>query len=129
MRLPLGLKLLIGFFWFGATMCALTFLALAFPDGIFAIVWRLKPEARADFALMGDYAFLLMAVVGLACALAGIGLTRRARWGRLLAIAVLSVNLLGDLLTALIRREYRTLIGLPIGAAMIIYLLRTRHVS
>jgi hypothetical protein len=126
MRLPLGLKLLIGFFWFGAAMCALTLLALAFPDGILAFVWRLKPEARTDFALIGNYAFLLMAAVGLACAFAAIGLARRARWGHLLAIAVLSVNLLGDLLTTLIRHDYRTLIGLPIGAALIIYLLRTR---
>lgn len=43
-----------------------------------------------------------------------------------LALAILSVNILGDLFNALMRHDLRTLIGLPIGGAMIAYLICSR---
>ncbi len=67
-----------------------------------------------------------MIIVGLACASAAIGLARRARWGRRLAIGVLAINLLGDTLNAIVRHDLRTLIGLPIGGALILYLTSKR---
>ncbi|MEY2481559.1 MAG: hypothetical protein QOK24_87 [Verrucomicrobiota bacterium] len=69
-----------------------------------------------------------MAVVGAACGLAAIGLARNAEWGRRLAIGVLTVNLIGDTLNAIVRHDLRTLIGVPIGGLMIWYLLRKRSV-
>ena len=118
---------MIAFFWFGAAMCLLTLAALAFPDGVLSSIWQVRPKARTDFQSMGRFAFLLMFVVGPACALAAIGLTRRASWGWRLAMAILTVNLLGDATTALLRHDYRTLIGLPIGGAMILYLWKIKR--
>ena len=60
-----------------------------------------------------------MTLVAAACAAAAIGLARRAEWGRRIAITVLAVNLLGDLGGAIVRHDPHTLIGLPIGGAMI----------
>ncbi|HEX8678908.1 MAG TPA: hypothetical protein VF683_03040, partial [Chthoniobacterales bacterium] len=68
------------------------------------------------------WAFILMAVVGLACAFAAAGLATRKPWGRTLAITVLSINLLGDTTNAVLRQDYRTLIGLPIAGAILAYL-------
>jgi len=68
-----------------------------------------------------------MAVVGVACGLAAIGLAKNAAWGRWLAIGVLTVNLIGDSVNALLRHDPRTLIGLPIGGLMIWYLLKKRR--
>ena len=68
-----------------------------------------------------------MAVVGVACGLAAVGLARNAAWGRRLAIVILIVNLIGDSLNALLRHDPRTLIGLPIGGLMIWYLLKKRR--
>jgi uncharacterized membrane protein (DUF2068 family) len=65
-----------------------------------------------------------MLPVGIACALAAVGLWRRKVWGVWLAIIILSLNITGDLLSAVVRRDYRALIGLPIGGAMIFYLAR-----
>ena len=45
----------------------------------------------------------------------------------LLAIGVLTVNLIGDSVNALLRHDPRTLIGLPIGGLMIWYLLKKRR--
>jgi hypothetical protein len=65
-----------------------------------------------------------MGTVSLACGLAALGLWRRARWGYRLALAILTVNLLGDVGNALFRGDPRTLVGLPIGAGLIAYLRR-----
>lgn len=123
-KLPLGIKLLAVFFAFGACMCALTILLLLFPGSALDSIWRLNPDARSAFQSMGKIAILLMSIVGTACALAAIGLARGAAWGRWLALVILAVNLVGDSANAFARHDFRTLIGLPIGGAMMIYLLK-----
>jgi hypothetical protein len=122
-RLPLGIKLLSIFFAFGAAICLLTIVMLLFPDGRLEPIWRLNPDAHTAFQQIGRWSILLMAVVGSACALASVGLATRARWGHRLALGILSFNLLGDLVNAFVRHDFRTLIGLPIGGTMIAYLL------
>lgn len=119
-----GTTLLAIFFAAGALICLVIVLALAFPGGFLEPIWRLKPEARVKFQKIGSASVLLMAVVGAACGLAAVGLAKNAEWGRRLAIGVLTVNIVGDSLNALLRHEPRTLIGLPIGGLMILYLVR-----
>ena len=122
-RAPLGIRLLAGFFGFGAAICLLTIVALLFPGGALEPIWRLNPDAHIAFQQLGKLSILLMFAVGTACAAAAIGLGKGARWGIPMALAILSVNLVGDLLNAFVRQNLRTLIGLPIGGAMIAYLL------
>ena len=123
---PLGIKLLAAFFAFGAGICLITIVALLFPGGALDPIWRLNPDAHVAFQEIGRLSILLMVVVGSACALAAVGLATRARWGVSLALGILIVNLVGDLLNAFVRHDLRTLIGIPIGGAMIFYLLRAR---
>ena len=119
--------MLVIFFAAGAVICLVTMLALAFPGGFLEPIWRLKPERRVEFQKIGSASVALMAVVGAACGLAAFGLAKNAEWGRRLAIGVLAVNLIGDSLNALLRHDPRTLIGLPIGGLMILYLLFFRR--
>jgi len=63
-----------------------------------------------------------MAAVGTICCLAAIGLWKGAAWGTKLAVFILSANMIGNLLNALLRHDNRALIGLPIAGAMIWYL-------
>jgi hypothetical protein len=125
-RTPVGVKLLAGFFAFGAAMCSLTILLLIFPGTALEPLWRLNPEAQRSFGELGNWSLLLMATVGLACGFASFGLVRRRPWGRTLALFVLIANLLGDTANAFLRNDYRTLIGLPIGGAMVAYLFSER---
>ena len=118
------MKLLARFFAFGACMCALTIWLLLFPGGALDSLWRLNPEAHAAFQRIGGLLILLMVIVGVACALAAIGLARNAKWGRWLGILILAANLLGDLTNAFVRHDLRTLIGVPIAGAMIFYLAK-----
>ncbi len=107
-------------------MCALTILLLVFPGTRLDVVWKLKSEARDELLALGIFAILLMMVVGAACSGAAIGLINGAEWGRRLGILVLGVNIIGDLANAVLRADWRTLIGLPIGGLMIVYLMRAR---
>lgn len=125
-RRPVGVTLLVLFFSFGAVVCSLVVAALLFPGGVLEPIWSLKPEARADFQRLGGWSITLMVTVGAASGLAALGLARYAEWGRRIALGVLVVNLLGDLLNAVLRSDLRTLIGLPIGGFMIAYLMSRR---
>ena len=119
-----GPILLAIFFGAGTLICLITLLALVFPGSFLESIWRLKPEARDQFYEIGSAASIaLMAAVGAACGLASIGLARKTEWGRRLAIVILSINLIGDSLTAWFRHDPRTVIGLPIGGLMIWYLM------
>jgi hypothetical protein len=118
--------LLVVFFAAGALICFVTMLALAFPGGLLEPIWQLKPQARVQFQQIGNWSIALMLLVGTACGLAAIGLAKNAEWGRRLAIGILTVNLVGDTLNAILRHDPITLIGLPIGGLMIWYLISRR---
>lgn len=120
-------KLFALFFAFGAAMCALTITLLLVPGTPLDSLWRLNPEARPAFQSLGKVALLLMLVVGAACAFAVAGMWRGSWWGTRLAVIILSINILGDLFNTLVRHDLRTLIGLPIGGAMILYLLKAKR--
>ncbi|PYP95776.1 MAG: hypothetical protein DMD38_10775 [Gemmatimonadetes bacterium] len=126
MRRPVGLTLLSAFFVFGALMAFLAFLGHLLSGGFLEPIWRLNPDAHRALAELGGWGMLLMAAVAIACALGAIGLWIQAQWGRRLAVGILAINLLGDLMNAVTRGDLRTLIGIPIGGAMIFYLLRAR---
>src|SRR5574342_1410961 len=111
------------FFGLGALMATLTAIALLTPGRGLEPMWRLNPDAHVAFLSMGRWAVALMVVVAAACALSAVGLWIRAPWGHRLALIVLTVNLLGDATNALTRGDLRTLVGLPIAGALIIYLL------
>lgn len=111
------------FFTFGATMCALTTGLLLFPGTALDSLWRLNPDAHHAFQSFGSWSIVLMLTVGTGCLFTAIGLWRGTRWGTRLAVIILALNIIGDLINALFRHDYRALIGLPVGAAMIFYLV------
>jgi uncharacterized membrane protein (DUF2068 family) len=116
----------VWFFGFGAMVSGLTVLMLLAPGPWAAPIWRLKPSAQADFRALGVVAPALMLLVSVACAGAAIGLWRGRRWGYWLAIGVLGTNLIGDLANAVLRHDWLTLIGVPIGGALLIYMSRSQ---
>jgi len=120
------IKLLSAFFAFGAIMCTLTIVLLFLPGTCLDSLWRLNPDAHSAFSSIGAAAPLLMLVVGTGCGFAAVGLWRKSLWGVWVALTILSFNIVGDLFNALVRHDYRSLIGVPIGGAMIVYLARYR---
>ena len=106
-------------------MCLLTIVILVFPGTKLDALWNLNPEAHVAFQSLGSWSILLMLTVGTGCALAAIGLWNGKLWGIRLAVAILFVNIIGDLVNVVARHDYRSLVGLPIAGAMIFYLARS----
>ena len=123
---PGGLVGLTLFFVFGTLMSGLAAVALAAPGQWSERLWRLNPAALRSFEALDGWAVPLMLLVATACAAGATGLWRGKRWGHRLAVALLSLNLVGDVANALFRGDRRTLVGLPIGGAMLGYLLSRR---
>ena len=125
---PTGVTALSFFFVFGTVMSGLAAVMLLFPGSALDSLWRVNPHAHEGFATMGVWAALLMTVVSLACLTAAVGLWHCRRWGFWTAIAILGINLVGDVTNLAVAHDWRTLIGLPIGAVMIFYLVSQRRV-
>ena len=109
-------------------MASLAAIMLLFPGSVLEPMWRFNPHAREGFAAMGLWAVPLMVLVSSACAIAALGLWKCRRWGYLMALTILSLNVVGDITNTFMRHDWRTLIGIPIGGAMILYLFRNKSV-
>ena len=120
---PLGVSALSIFFGVATLITTIAAVSLLFPNGFLEPIWRLNPRGRAGLGAIGMWAVLLFSMVGFACAVAAIGLWQKRWWGYCTAIAVLSINLLGDLFNVVSGNEPRAVIGIPIAALIIIYLL------
>lgn len=123
-RRPVGITLLSMFCVFGAAMATLTCVALLTAGGPLEPIWRLNPQAQKGFREIHPWGIPLMAVVAIACVVAARGLWIRARWGLRLAVVGLAVNLVSDVVGAVLRHDPRTLIGVPIVGLLLVYLSR-----
>jgi uncharacterized membrane protein (DUF2068 family) len=123
---PAGVAFLSCFFLFGLLASGLAALMLLLPGTLLDVLWRFNPHSREGLLAIGNWAVLLMSTACLACAVAALGLWRLRRWGLWTATAILSINLIADTINALVLRDWRTLIGLPIAGLMIAYLMRHR---
>lgn len=121
-----GLIALALFFGFGATMSLLAAVALATPGGPLEFIWRINPAGHDGLRMLGVVAVPLMLLVSAGCAATAYGLWNKRPWGRYLAIIILTINVIGDVSNAAIRHDWRTLIGVSIGGALIWYLIRQR---
>jgi len=125
-RRPAGVTAMSVFFAVGALLAGFAAISLASPGGMLEPMWRLNPRAREGFRGIEMRGALLLAVVSLACAGASAGLFRGRRWGRLLAISVLAVQLVGDGANVVLGIDRRAAVGLPVALGLIGYLFTRR---
>ncbi|MGH9904878.1 MAG: hypothetical protein ACRD8U_04735 [Pyrinomonadaceae bacterium] len=86
-------------------------------------MWRLNPRAHENLSKLGYWAVLLLSAVSVFCAAGAIGLWRGAKWGHWVAVALIAINLIGDVINVLLGTEPRAIVGVPIAAATLAYLL------
>lgn len=114
------------FFVFGAIMAALAGVTLAHPGTALDRMWSLNPQAYRQMAPLGQsvgIAFLLLAA---SLAIAALGWFRRRFWGWLMAVAILTTQLLGDGVNLLRGDYFRGAIGVLLAAALLFYIVRLR---
>ena len=117
------LTFLGGLLAFGAVASGIACITLAFPGTFLDMVWRINPRGHAGLMSLGTWAVILMAAVCGACVLASRGIWTRAAWGHRLAVGLLALNAAADTVNAFVLGDRRTLVGLPVAAALIAYLL------
>lgn len=123
---PLGVTALSIFFLAATLITIVAAISLLFPNGFLEPIWKLNPRGRAGLGAIGLWAVLLFSIVGLACAVAAIGLWQGRWWGYFTAITVLSLNLFGDLFNVITGIEPRVAIGIPIVIFILVYLFRPK---
>jgi hypothetical protein len=123
---PVGVTALSIFFLLGSIICFIASLSLAFPNSFLEPMWRINPHGHRGLVTLGSWAMLLLSIVGVFCVAAAVGLWRGHRWGRRIAIALIAMNLVGDVINALLGTEPRAVIGIPIALALLLYLISKR---
>ena len=122
MRRPPGVAALSGFFVAGAAIAGISWLWLVTRSRWLEPMWKVNPRARDAIAGMGPGGVLILAAVSIACAFAAFGLWRGRVWGHRIAIMLIAANLAGGLAVAVSARDPRALAGLPVAAAVLLYL-------
>lgn len=123
---PVGIMALIIFFLAGTMISLLAGLSLVVPAAFFETMWRLNPRAHDSLTRIDPWSFVLMFAVSISCASAAIGLWRGARWGHRVAVSLIAINLLADVANVLSGTELRAIVGVPVAAAILIYLMSAR---
>ena len=120
---PRGISALSIFLLAGALISFTAGASLLFPGSFIEPMWRANPRAHAHLSELGRWAAGLLFAVSISCGMAAIGLWRRARWGHKLAVALIAINLVGDVANTVMGTEPRAIVGVPIALAILIYLL------
>lgn len=123
---PLGITALIIFFLVGTLISFLAGLSLLFPSTFFEAMWRVNPHGHEGLLRTGFWGVVLLFAASASCAAAAIGLWRRTRWGHMLAITLIAVNLLSGLINTVLGIEPRAIVGVPIALAILLYLFSRR---
>jgi hypothetical protein len=125
-RRPWSITGLAVFFGAGALISAISCAALLFPGGVLEPMWRLNPRAHEAFGRMGSVRILLLVTVGITCAFSAVGFWNGREWGYRLGVALLVVNLVGDITNAALGVEPRAIWGVPVVLSILAYLGTSR---
>ena len=118
--------MLIIFFLAGMLLSFLGGVSLVFPSPFFEAMWRVNSHGHDRLISMGVWGLALLFAASISCGAAAVGLWRRARWGHVMAVTLIAINLLSDLANAISGSEPRAILGVPIASALLLYLLTKR---
>lgn len=122
----LGLIWIGVFLLCGTTAASLAAFTLLWPKTPLSRSWRLNPAAYAQLAPHGRVVGPLFALLGAALLCAAVGWFRRRLWGWRLTVAILCIQVLGDLVNCVRGDFVHGGFGLAIGGLMLLYLLQPR---
>jgi hypothetical protein len=123
---PFGFAAIGTFLFFGATMAGLAAITLLCPGTFAERVWRVNPTAYQKLVPLGSKIGFLFLLLGSALLLSGIGWFRRRLWGWRLAVAIIAIQVVGDIINLARGDWLRGGIGVVLAGALLSYLFTPR---
>lgn len=114
------------FLFFGAVMAGLAATTLLWRGTALDRVWNLNPTAYKQLAPLGVIVGILFLLLSVALITAGIGWFRRSLWGWRLAVAIIGIQVLGDVINCVRGDWLRGGIGVIIAGALLLFLLQPK---
>jgi len=121
---PKGIIAVGIFLFFGAMMASLAGTTLVWPGTTLDRLWTLNPRAYKELAPHTKAVGIPFLLLGVTLAVAGMGWFKRRVWGWRLAVAIIAIQVLGDLVNAFRGDIVQGSIGVAIAGALLVYLLR-----
>ena len=119
--IPIGV-----FFVFGATMAAYAAITLAWPGTALDALWALNKRGHEGLAELGRIAGVPFGVLSAALACAAVGWFRRRRWGWVLGVIIIGINMAGDLGQLFIGERLKGIVEVVIAGALLVYMTNAR---
>ena len=107
-------------------MASLAAVTLTFPGTALDRAWRLNPVAYAQLSPLGTPIGIVFFLLAAALAAAATGWVRRRRWGWILAVIIITTQVVGDLVNLLRGDVLRGAVGVTIAGALLFYMTRPR---
>lgn len=124
---PAGFVALGIFFFFGTVMAIYAAMTLAVPGTFLDQAWKLNPEGHAGLASLGRIMAAPFMLLALVLFLAGLGWFRRRSWGWKLGVALIAINLIGDVFNLLFRHELlKGGVGVAVAGLLLVYMTRAK---
>jgi hypothetical protein len=112
------------FLFFGAAMAFCAGATLVWPGTPLDRIWELNPRAYRQLGPLGRMVGIPFLFLGYALTVAGVYWFKRKPLGWRLAVAIMAVQVAGDLGNAIRGRIFEGLIGATIAGALLFHLLR-----
>src|SRR6266852_265603 len=109
---------------FGAVMASLAGATLLWRGSALDRMWTLNPRAYKELAPLGKLVGIPFLMLGVLLAVACVGWFKRRVWGWRLAVAIIAIQVLGDLVNAFRGDIVQGGTGFVIAGALLVYLLR-----
>jgi hypothetical protein len=120
----LGIRAMGIFLIFGGSMASLAGIDLVWQVTALDRMWALNPSAYNELVPFGKAAGFAFILLGMILAVAAIGWFKRRLWGWRLAVAIIAVQVLGDVANVFLGRRVEGAIGAIIAGALVVYLFQ-----
>jgi hypothetical protein len=107
-------------------MAAYAAITLLFPGTFLDVLWVLNKQGHEGLAALGRLAALPFVILSPTLALAAVGWLRRRRWGWLLGVTIIAINMAGDISQIAFGERLKGAVGVAIAGLLLIYMTRSK---